>query len=173
MNKKGSLIDVIIWIIIGFITIVFLGAWVFMNGIVTETLVAIPTTNGVNISQAATQIAVPVNDALAPGLHLLTFSIMIGLMLNIFISNFLIKGNAMFFILYVFIAVAAVILSAVISNVYETLLTGDLLGQTLLGFKAGNFILLNLPLWSTVISFVGAIFLFVNAQSESGFGGGI
>ncbi len=171
MNKKGSLIDIFIWIIIGFITVVFLGAWVFMNGIVTEALVAVPTNNGVNVSGAAQQIAVPVNDALAPGLHLLSFSIIIGLMLNIYISNFLVKGNPVFFILYIFITISAVILSAIVSNIYEGLLAGELLGTTLLGFRASNFILLNLPLWSVIISLTGAVFLFVNIQRDSDVGG--
>lgn len=173
MNKKGSLIDVIVWIIIGFITVVFLAAWLFMNGIVTEALVAVPTTGGVNVSEAAQQIAVPVNNALAPGLHLLSFSIMIGLMMNIFIGNFLIKGHPMFFILYLFMATVGVILSVAVSNVYEALLTDAVLGATLMGFKSVNFIMLNLPLWSVIITLLGSLFLFINIQRESGFGGGI
>lgn len=174
MNKKGSAIDAVIWIIIAFIVVMFFGVWVYMHGTLTNVLTTIPSTDpNVNISQAAVDTFGQVDASLGTSLRFMSYAILFALMLSIFIANYLTKANPIFFVVYVFTTIAAVIASVFISNAYETLLTNSLIGATLLTFKVSNFIMLNLPVWATVIGLVGAVFLFINVTRDTEGAGGL
>lgn len=173
MNRKGSLLDTVIWVILAFIVIMFFGMWLFMHGIITDAFVAIPDTNTVNISKAVQATFVPVNSALVGGLHLLTFVMMFAFALSIFISNYLVKGNPIFVIMHIFITIIAVGLAAAISNNYEIQLANDAYGATLQGFTGANFIMMNLPIWAAVIGIIGMVFLFIGIIRDSEFGTGV
>lgn len=162
-RKKGALFDVIIWIVVGFVTLVFLAAWLFMHTQLTAVFVSIPDNgnSGANISQAAQQTFGAVQESLLPGLNILGFSILAAMAISIFVSNFLIRANPMFFILYVFISVVAIPLAATVSNVYEELLLNSAIGSTLTSLSAGTYIMLYLPIWTAVIALFGAVFLFI------------
>ena len=166
MNKNGFILDIIVWIIIAFVTVIFFGAWIYAHDVLTDTLVAIPTSNGLNISDAVTDIIVPVNNALPSGLNIVAFVILFMLGLAIPITNYFVKSNPLYFIVYIFIIVVAVILSAYVSNAYETLAGTSPIGTSIGGLSAAGFILLWLPLWTTIIGFLGAIFLFINIVRE-------
>ena len=52
-------------------------------------------------------------------------------------------------------------------------MTNQVIGSTLSDFKGASWILLNLPLWVTVVGIFGAIFLFSGILRDSGLGGGV
>lgn len=174
INKKGSAIDVIVWIVVSFITVMFLALWVFMHNTITTAFVSIPSTPGsnINVSQAAVDTFGAVNQVLIPNLHILAFVIMFAMVISIFVSNFLVKSHPVFFVIYVFMTVIGIILAAYVSNTYETLLANGTFGLTLGGFAGATYIMLYLPIWATVIGLGGAIFLFVGIIRERD-GGGI
>jgi len=166
MNKKGSIMDIIIWIIIGFILILFLGVWMYGHNLITNTLLNAGIENElINITSATEDTFGQVNDAMTI-FHFLAFGVIFAMAISIFISNYLIKANPVFFIIYIFIAVVAVIFSALISNAYEKLMVDSTIGSTLSGFGGASFIMLNLPLWTAVIGIVGAIFLFIGVTRD-------
>lgn len=173
MNKKGSVIDVIIWMVIAFITLLFFAVWLYGHGILTDTLVGVEDNNpNINITAAARSTFLAADTGLQ-GLHLVAMAIIFGSAIAILVSNFLIKAHPVFFILYVIVIIIAVIFSVQISNTYETLLSNDTIGTELTGFKGSNFIMLNLPIWTTIIGFMGAIFLFAGIMVDQRAGGGI
>jgi len=93
--------------------------------------------------------------------------------LSILITNFLVKSNPAFFIIYLFVVIVAIIASVYLSNQYETFMTNEIIGTSLSEFTGASFIMLNLPLWTTVIGVFGMIFLFAGILRDRGLGGSV
>lgn len=166
--------DIIVFVIIGFIVLLFFASWMYGHNLITTTLIeSTPSTiPGVNISEAAEDTFGVANSSLG-GLRSLAFIIIFGMALSIIMSNFLIKAHPAFFIVYIFVIVIAIVLSVFVSNTYETLMTSNTLGTTLSSFTAGSFIMLQLPVVTAVVGVFGAIFLFIGIIRDDGLGGGV
>lgn len=174
MNKRGSLIDGILWMVMAFIIVMFFGMWLYGINLVDSSLADIDTPIGANTT--VSEISADTFGQMAAGLtqlRLLSFVLIIGMILTIFISNFLVKAHPVFFIPHVFINILGIILAVIISNTYETFLTDANIGTTLQSFSASNFILLNLPYFAAIVGFLGAIFLFAGIIRDSGAGGSV
>jgi len=173
-NKKASMIDIIILMIIAFAVVMFFGLWVFGFNMVTEELTSIESnSDSVNISDAAEKTFGQINDAQTPGLHILAYVIILSMGLSILISNFLVKGNPVFLVVYILVVIAAIMGSVYISNQYEEFLQNEIFGSTLADFGGGSFLLLNLPVLVTIIGLLGAIFLFMGIIRDAGLGGSV
>lgn len=171
-NKRGSLIDIIIWMVVCFVTVTFLALWTFGFDKMTTAMGSAKSTGSINISKHVDATMGVVNNAMS-GLQIIAFIIMFTLALSILITNFFVKSHPVFFILYVFIIVIAVIFAVNISNVYvDTLLPHPKLGSTFQDFQGASFIMANLPIWTVIIGFLGAIFLFAGIMRDREFGGG-
>ena len=171
MNKKGlaaffGILAVIVWIIIAFVTILFFALWIFGHGLITNTLLVIPSTAEVNISSHVQNTFVQVDNSLSQ-LRIIAFIIIIGQAFAIFIFNFFKREHPIIFIVYLFMNIVAVVFAVIISNVYEELLNNALIGSTLESFTAGTFLMLNLPFIAAVIGFFGLIFLLVGVSRDS------
>lgn len=172
-NKKGSVVDILMWIVIAFVVVTFFALWVYGFAQIETTLVNIPGTGAINIS-AATQktfsIAKPMQER---GLQVLAYAIIFALALSILLTNFVEKSHPAFFIVYLVVLIGAIIASVYISNQYEELMTNAILGETFQSFVGASFILLYLPVWVVVIGFMGAIFLFAGILRDRGLGGSV
>ena len=174
LYKRGSLVDIFIWMIASFIIIILAAVTLHGFGILTDSLISIDTgDSSANVSEAASNTFGFI-DASLQQLRWWTFAIMLALALSIFLSNFLVKVNPVFFIFYILVVFIAVIVSIFISNAYENLLLiGGVLGDTLLTFTGTTWIFLNLPIWVTVIGVGGGIFQFIGIIRDRGLGGGL
>jgi len=171
MNKKASVADILVWIVICFVVVMFLGMWTYGFDKVTDALTSIDSTrSSINISKHAEATFGVVNTQMS-GLHSIAFIIMFSLALAILISNFMIKAHPVFFIVYLLIIVIAIIFSVSVSNAYMELLGHEEIGSTLQGFSGANFIMENMPLWTAVIGFIGAVLLFAGITRDREFGG--
>ncbi len=93
-------------------------------------------------------------------LHWITVFLIVGMIISIFIGSYLVTTKPVFFIGYIFITIIAVVISVPISNTYETLMSDATLSSTFAGFTGANWIMLNLPIWITIIGIGGAIVMF-------------
>ena len=165
-NKKAGVMDIIIWVVSAFLITVILGFWIFVFSELTGVMTSIPTQAGaINISDIAHDIIIPVNNAMA-NFEWISFAMIVAMGIAIFIFNYFTHRNPAFFWLYILMVVMAVIISVPLSNTYENLLQDTLIGTTLTGLKASSFVILYLPLWTSVIGIIGAIFLFINIQRD-------
>lgn len=175
-NKKGSVVDLLIWVVVAFVVTVFFGLWVYGFGQMESTLMSIPNATGminISISDATAKTFSIIEPAQETGLHVLAYTIIFILAISILITNFLEKTNPAFFVLYIFVLLGAIIASVYVSNEYESLMTNAILGSTFQDFTGASFILLYLPVWVTVIGFIGAILLFAGILRDRGLGGGV
>ena len=67
--------------------------------------------------------------------------------------------------------IVGVMLAVPVSNAYEELLVGQSFSPTLSEFTASNFVLLNLPVWVTVVGIMGVIFLTIGIIRDRELGG--
>jgi len=172
-QKKASVVDLLVWLVISFIIVVFFATWIYGFHEVTTLLTGIEGTTAVNISAAAENTFGKIDPRQTSSLHVLAFVMIFAMGLSILVSNFLVKSHPAFFIVYVLIVIVAIITSVYLSNEYESLMTNQVIGTTISGFTGSTFIMLNLPLWTAVIGIFGMIFLFSGILRDKGSGGSV
>ena len=174
MKKKGAIIDLLLWITLGFFFLVLSVVFLFGFGLVTEALVSIDSTGtNLNISEAATVTFGQINQGLQQ-LRYWTFFLFLAMGVSILIGNFLVKANPAFFAAYVLVVIISIITSIFISNAYERLLLDSgALQETFQSFVGMSSIMLSLPIWVTVVGLMGAIFLFIGITRDPGQGGSL
>jgi len=172
INRKGQLpggiAGPLIFMIFVLITIIFFAIFIYGFGIFTDALdEGIEDLGAVNGTLAAEQTFGAYDDALLPGLKMVSAAIIFGMIIGIFVFNYLIvKIHPGFFMLYVVVVLVTVIASVPISNAYEDLLTGQAFSETLLEFSIGTHIIIHLPFYVTIIGLLGLIFIFVKFNAR-------
>lgn len=99
------------------------------------------------------------------------FGVFIGLVLAIIITGWFIGGNPIFMAIYFIIAVIAVLVSTIFANTWETVSQSSIFGTSISAFPITNNLMLNLPLYIGVISFLGIVVMFAKPYLF-GLGGG-
>lgn len=101
----------------------------------------------------------------------ITTMLIVGMMLSILITSFLVRTNPVWFVAYLFLWLIAIIVSVPMSNTYETIYTNPSLASSFTGFWGQTYIFLNLPIWIGVIGALAGIVMFVNMVRQSQYGG--
>lgn len=175
-NKKAqSILDVFIFVAITIVIILFFVLMAYGIGLINTNLRGIDigaNKLGLNLTTTSDATFGKLNVGMGV-LDIVGFCLIFGMIITIIISNFLVKAHPVFFIGYVLVGILAVIMSIMLSNAYSTMLGDATLGVELNKAKIGTFIMLNLPIWVTVVTFLGAILLFAGIMRDEGAGGGI
>jgi len=154
-NKKGSIIDIPLIIIVVFAFIV-----VSLTGMLVFTSMNDALQNSTSI---ANQSKIIMNDNYTryPNIFdgIITF-FFIGLSLASIIGAFLIKTHPAFAILSFIILLVFVLVAAVFSNAYETLTVGTALSAAANNFPASTFFLGNFVWYIMIISIVIAVVMY-------------
>ena len=175
-NKKAAIADLFLWLSISFVVLIFFAVWLFGMTQIDDTLQTMTknlTAQNDSIASISKPIFGEVLSTERTMLPILALAIIFFTGLSIPLTLFVQKSHPAFFIVYLLIIVTAFMMSVYISNQYEELLGDDLLGPTLQTFTGSNFIMLSLPIWTAVLGFTGAIFLFSGILRDSGAGGGV
>jgi len=168
MNKKANLGvfgSLFVWIV----TIIGLafafGAIIYVINVGTENfrdVAATMDTKEVNASQYMEATIGMVSPALE-SLKWISVMIIVGSILAVWIGNVMVRVHPLFAVPYILLMLLAVVISAPLSNTYEELLTENVVySTTLQGFTGMNYIILNLPVWVTIIGVIGGILMFIN-----------
>lgn len=173
-NKSGAISDLFLLMVAGFMIVLLAGAFILAFGIVTDNLIAIDTGAGEpNISDAASITFGNINTAIQQ-FRWWTFALIIGFSISIFLSNFLIRVNPVFFIFHIMITIIAVVVAIIISNAYEVVYTSSgLFGAELQTFVGTSWLLLNLPILISVVGVLGGVFQFIGITKDEQQGGGL
>lgn len=164
-NKKGGFSDLFIFMIFAFVIVLISVIWIYLGGEVEDQLqdtigkMDLHDTIGNNASQVVDNTMGSFNTSIQ-ALHWVTIFLIAGMILSIFIGSYLVTTKPIFFIPYIFIVIIAIVVSVPMSNAYETIMTNQVLADTFTGFSGANWIMLNLPIWITIIGFVGGIIMY-------------
>lgn len=181
-NKRGAVTDIIMWIVVGIVAIIFMALlyYAFAVKAVPNIKNAFNNTmfqnlNGNNITNASVQIFDNVTNGMTDNFGWITFGVLIAMAINILLGCFLVRVHpATAITIYTLIGIAAFMISVPVSNGYENLMSSgseftDLLSTE---FSGASFIMLNLPIWVSVIFFIGLILLCAGIPRDKGAGGG-
>lgn len=175
MNKKGSAFtDLFILLAVVMVGVLFFAGIIYGMDLLNERLSDIDITIGsdTNVTAISSDTFGRINTALG-GLKWVAMALLFGMMLAIFISNFMVKAHPVFIIVYILITIVAIVFAVYISNAYETMLMSGPLSTTLTTFGPMNFFLLNLPAVIGIIGFGGALFLFIGITVDREQGGSL
>lgn len=169
IGKRGGLTDIFIFMALAFCIALISIAFVYIGNVTHDkiqekspflqeqispednaTQIIDNTIGGVNIAYQS--------------LKWITGMLIVGMILSILISSFLVRVHPVFFVAYILISIIAVIVSVPLSNTYEVIYNDPVLASSFTGFYAQTFIFAYLPIWITAIMFIVGIVLFVNMQ---------
>ncbi len=175
MNKKGQgITQLFILIAISMVLILFFSVWIFGFNTLTNAMedIELPASTGINFTDITKDTLSHVNSGMA-FLRIIAVLMIFGFSLSIIITSFVDKVHpGLGFVVHLFVTAIAVVFAVQVSNAYEALLTNNVLGETLQSFTGGTFIMLNLPVWVTVIGFIGIILLMSGIPKDRLLGGG-
>lgn len=146
-------------LLVGVLVFVFaIGFFVVYNitHTVTDTMMGI---SAINESEAAVE-ALEGSQAVSDRMDYVIFGLFIGLVLALIITGWFIGGNPIFMVIYFLVIVMGVVLSTVMSNVWETTSTASIFGSTVSAFPITNNLMSNLPMYLAIVGFLGIIVMF-------------
>lgn len=165
-RKRGAFADLFIFMIISFIVILISGVFIYIGLRAEDQLDSslgqmddLHDTMGNNASVVIDN-TIGVTNLTFDALHWITVLLIFGMALSIFIGSYLVNTKPIFFIPFLFIIIIAIVVSVPISNSYETLLSDATMGATYTGFVGASWVMLNLPIFVTIIGLVGGIIMF-------------
>ena len=177
INKKGSYASLFVFMIVGFILVLCCVAFVFIgtttydklldNVDVFDKVLEGSEMSGEDIIKSTMGNVVTSYNVLKWA----TVLLIVGMILSILITSYLIRARPVFFVGYVFIVVIAVFIAAPMSNAYETVYNNPTLAPTFAGFFGATFIFLNLPIWITVVGLLAGIIMFSGMVKQGKYGG--
>jgi len=176
-DKRGGMTDLFILMIFSFAILLISGIFIYIGSTVTSEVHEKMDTmqfGDANTSQVIDQTMGKVNQAYQ-SLYWIAIFLMVGMVLSIFIGSYLVTTKPIFFIPYIFIVIIAIVIAVGLSNAYEQVIQDPTLASTFAGFLGANFIMLQLPIWISIIGIAGGIIMFVRMGSRENeiYGGGI
>ena len=160
-NKKGFAVEIIALIVVGFVSLVFFALWIYGMNLVNTELLAVPSDGTIgNVSEAAENSFSWMNTGL-DSLKMIGFVIILGYSIATLIVAYYSKDHPIMLVMYILLTVILVVFSIYISNAFEDLLSDPVLGTTLSSFSIGKHIMLNLPIWISVVGFLGVLLMLV------------
>lgn len=94
----------------------------------------------------------------------LILGVFIALTLGMIITSWFIAGNPIYTFIYFIVMIMAIVISALLANVWEEVSQASVFGTTITQFAITNNILMNLPIYIAVIGFIGVIVMFAKPR---------
>lgn len=166
MNKQGGFTDLFLFMLFAIIIVSFSALFIYIGSTVQGELH--DKMDNMNVGGNSTNVTQLIDNTVGKAnasyqaLHWLSILIIFGMVLSILMGSYMVRTRPIFFLPYIFIVIIAVIVAVGLSNAYETIIADPLLASSFSGFAGSNFILLHLPLWITVIGFIGGIIIYSN-----------
>lgn len=141
----------------------------FISSTVTTQMLSIPA---INQSEATVEV-LQAQSKVTSRMDYIIFGLFIGLVLGMLISGWFVGGNPIFMAIYFIVGVIGVAAGAVLANVWESFSQSAIFGSTVSNFPLTNTILLNLPLYTAILVFLGMVVMFAKPflTGEQGSGG--
>lgn len=164
-DKRGGFVDLFVFMIFAVVIILISVVWIYIGGITEDQLqdslgtMDLHDTEGNNAS-VVIENTIGVTNTTFGALRWISIFLIVGMMLSIFIGSYLVTTKPIFFIPYIFLVIIAVVVAVPISNTYETLGNTAELQTTFAEFTGSNWIMLNLPIWISIIGIAGGIIMF-------------
>lgn len=175
-NKKGGMFDLILAIALSFIAVTVMVFMTYAQNQVEAKLYEVAPNiqksfdNDTNVTQIIADSVGKLGTAYS-SFKWISILFIFGYFMSIIVHGFLVRSHPLFFVGYIFVVIIAVIISAYISNTYETLMNTPILANIYMtGFYGASWIFLHLPIWTSVIGFLAGIVMFINLDTGGYYG---
>lgn len=173
-DKRGAgLTDLFVFMVVAFALVIIVVIMIYLATTTYNNLLANANVfdkalqgTGLNASDVITDTFGQVPNAYQ-SLKWITVMLIVGMILSIFISSFLVRTNPVFFVAYILVWIIAIIVAVPLRNVYEVIYQNPLLASTFSGLWGVSYIFLNLHIWITVIGGIAGIIMFINMIRQS------
>lgn len=151
------------------VTLFALGIGFFVvHSILTTTVdTMVANTSVINASETASGMFQTVK-VTADRMDYFILAVFIGSVLALIITAWFIGGNPIFMFVYFIVVILAVLLSMLMSNIWEDVSTASVFGTTVSSFPITNHILGLLPFYITIVGFIGMVAMFAKPYFRSG-----
>ena len=142
-----------------------LGTAFFITSFSVNTLTdEILSTDAINSSSNETIEAFQSTKTTTSRLDYILFAFMIGSVLSLMITSYFINGEPIFVFIFFLVIIFAVILSAPLSNTWESITSEGIFGTTIDDFPITNHIMQQLPIYVAIISFIAVVIFFISPR---------
>jgi len=88
------------------------------------------------------------------------FGLFIALVLSLIVTGYFVGGNPIFMFVYFIVVIITVVLSTIFANTWEQITETAVFGTTVTAFPIANNLMLNLPIYMSVVGFLGLVAMF-------------
>lgn len=151
------------------VTLFALGIGFFVMHSVLNTTVdtMVANTSVINASTTASSMFQTVKDT-SDRMDYFILAIFIGMILALIITAWFVGGNPIFMFVYFIVVILAVLLSMLMSNIWEDVSSASVFGTTISSFPITNHILGLLPFYITIVGFIGMVTMFAKPYLRGG-----
>lgn len=162
-NNRGQLVNIFLFMIIALVVVTISAMFIYMGGVVREELHEslddkTQPNSSANYSKQIDDNFGDVTYAYS-SLYWISVFLIVGMIFAIFIGAYFSPTHPVVFVIYAVLMLIAIPVSAEISNAYEIIMEDPTLASTFDGFIGANYIMLNLPIWVTIIGFIGGVIM--------------
>jgi hypothetical protein len=176
MNKKGVaglFLNIFMFMIIGFIVVFISVIFIYVSAQIDDNLKTTFTTMDQNnetsgernLTTIQTETFHNVTIQLT-SLRWISSFLLLGMVFAMFIASYLVTVRPIFFVPYIFMTIIAIVVSAAMANAYNRMVQEATLASTFTQLPGSNFIFANLPIWVTVIGFIGGAIMLIQMQTR-------
>lgn len=156
-NKKGFVVEMLAFIVVGIIAVLFFAGMIYGFGLVKNTLQSGDLDNAqVNMTKISSQSFGYLADGMA-NLRLISAIILIGFFIATMVVAYFSTKHPIWIFVYLLITIIMVIFSVYVSNAYETMKNDPTIGSMVSGFTISDIIISYLPIWVSIIGLLGIV----------------
>ena len=146
---------IFVGVVLALTTFVFFGTHYVMNTAVDEVI----TNPSINTSTYAVDAFNSVK-SMSNRMDYIIFAIFVGMTLAVLVAGWLVAGNPLFMFLYILVLGIGIVISSVLTYVWDQLIASGKFPGTIAYFPIGNHLLSNLPIYIAVLGFLGIMVMF-------------
>ena len=156
MNKRGNVTDVLYLVVVLFFIGIFcfIGFWTYSR--VTGLMI---NSSVINESSRAVD-ALTISQDKSSMWDYFAMAVFIGFAISIIVTGWFIGGNPLFMVIYFLVLSCGVVVTMVLSNVWESFSTASVFGFATSPLPITNWLLSNLPIVLVIVGFLGMVAMF-------------
>ena len=157
IGKKGYIVELMAFIVIGIICVLFFGGMIYGFGLIKDTLESGDLdTSAVNVSDASSKSFGYLVTGMS-NLKLISAIILIGYLIATLTMAYFSTKHPLWIFVYILITILLIIFSISISSSYNTMKTNPTISSMVSGFTVSNVIISYLPYWVALIGLAGIV----------------
>ena len=161
-GKNGSVRDVLLISILVFVIVVVFFVIHFIGNSMFDSLISAD----ILANETDTLDVFTATKEMTGRLDYVAFAFFIGLIIALIVTGYFVAGHSLFMFIYFLVVCFAIAMSAILSNVWETLSTNATLLSSVASFPIMNHVLNNFPLYISGVGILGLIVMFAKPTAQ-------